>query len=64
MDDDINVPIPEDVQEVLDRISRRNEQSLGYFPFPDAPERFFRVGPEQDYTKENASEVLRIVSSW
>lgn len=63
-DDEFSAPIPEDVQKVIDRIGRRNEQGLGYFPFPDAPERFFRVGPEQNYTKEDAPEVLRIVSSW
>ena len=63
-DDDIDIPIPDNVQKVLDSIGRRDEQGLGYFPFPDAPERFFRVGPEQNYTKEDAGEVLRIVSSW
>lgn len=63
-DDDIDIPIPDNVQKVLDSIGRRDEQGLGYFPFPDAPERFFRVGPEQNYTKKDAGEVLRIVSSW
>ena len=63
-DDDIDIPIPDTVQKGLDSIGRRDEQGLGHFPFPDAPERFFRVGPEQNYTKEDAGEVLRIVSSW
>jgi len=63
-DDDFDPPITEKAQKYLDKQERRQEQGLEYFPFFDAPDRFFRVGPEQNYTADDAAEVLRIVSSW
>lgn len=63
-ENEFDAPIPQDVQNMLDKIARRDEQGLGYFPFPDDPDRFFRIGREHEYTKEDAADVMRIVSSW
>lgn len=64
MNSESDVPIPDSVQKFLDLDARRTEQGLGYFPFNDGMDRFFKEGPEKDYTKAEANEVLRIVSSW
>ena len=59
-----DLPITDEVQISLDIDARRAEQGLDYFPFNGSTDRFYKEGPEQHYTKENAAEVLRIVSSW
>jgi len=64
MDTGTDLPITDEVQISLDVEAPRAEQGLDYFPFNGSTDRFYKEGPEQHYTKENAAEVLRIVSSW
>ena len=64
MDIGTDLPITDEGQISLDIDARRAEQGLDYFPFNGSMDRFYKEGPEQHYTKENAAEVLRIVSSW
>lgn len=57
-------PLSDEAEKELQKHERRALQGLDYFPFDDGLGQFYKIGPEASYTKHNASEVLRIVSSW
>ena len=56
--------ISEEAEKVLEMHERRSSQGLDYFPFQDSLGSFYKLGPEQEYTKNDAEAVLRIVSAW
>lgn len=62
--EDPTPPLSEEAEIDLKKHERRTLQGLDYFPFDDSLGRFYKIGPEAGYTKHDASEVLRIVSSW
>jgi hypothetical protein len=57
-------PLSDEAENSLQKHERRSAQGLDYFPFDDSLGHFYKIGPEASYTKQDASEVLRIVSSW
>lgn len=58
-------PLPDaSAERDIERHERRSAQGLDYFPFKDGLGRFYKLGPEVQYTRDDADEVLRIVSSW
>lgn len=57
-------PITEKAEAELRKHERRSEQNLDYYPFADGIGVLHRTGPEIEYTRADADEVLRIVSSW
>ena len=57
-------PLSDKAEIELQKHERRTLQGLDYFPFDDSLGRFYKIGPEASYTKHDANEVLRIVSSW
>lgn len=57
-------PIPREAEVELQKHDRRSAQNLDYYPFRDGLGVFHKDGPEKDYTRADADEVLRIVSSW
>jgi hypothetical protein len=58
------IPLSDEAEIELQKHERRTLQGLDYFPFDDGLGRFYKIGPEASYTKHDANEVLRIVSSW
>ena len=49
--------ISEEAEKVLEMHERRSSQGLDYFPFQNGLESFYKLGPEQEYTK-NVSNAL------
>lgn len=64
MTDELDVPLTEEAEAYLDKYDRRVQQGLAYFPFADNTGRLISTDKVATYTKDDAEEVLRIVSSW
>ena len=64
MSDEFDAPVTDEAEVEVTKHDRRSAQGLDYYPFADGLGAFHKIGPEAEYTKENAEEVLRIVSSW
>jgi hypothetical protein len=62
--DDLDIPLTPKAQAYLDTHDRRVQQGLSYFPFADNTGGFISTDKVAGYTKEDAEEVLRIVSAW
>lgn len=62
--EEFDPPITEKAEAELHKHERRSEQNLDYYPFADGIGVLHRTGPEIEYTRADADEVLRIVSSW
>lgn len=64
MSDEFDPPLTLEAEAELQKYDRRSEQNLDYYPFSDGLGVFHRDGPQAEYTRADANEVLRIVSSW
>lgn len=64
MSDEFDPPLTLDAEAEIQKHDRRSAQNLDYYPFKDGLGVFHQQGPQAEYTKADADEVLRIVSSW
>jgi hypothetical protein len=62
--EELDVPLTPEAQDYVDKYDRRVAQGLAYFPFADNTGRLISTDKVATYTKDDAEEVLRIVSAW
>lgn len=62
--DELDVPLTPEAEAYADTYDRRVQQGQAYFPFADNTGRLISTDKVATYTKDDAEEVLRIVSSW